>query len=67
MKYRPHQYEEFGVGWAWYRIHLSSACIKLILAAIYKIKVGQSLTVKKFKRLLGLMAAESNVIPFGLL
>ncbi len=28
---------------------------------------GQSLTVKQFQRLLGLMAAASNVIPFGLL
>ncbi len=31
------------------------------------IRLGQSLTVKPFQRLLGFMAATSNVIPFGLL
>ncbi len=31
------------------------------------IRLGQSLTVKQFQRLLGLMATASNVIPFGLL
>ncbi|KAL0169055.1 hypothetical protein M9458_037277, partial [Cirrhinus mrigala] len=31
------------------------------------VKEGQSLTVKQFQQLLGLMAAVSNVIPFGLL
>ncbi|KAI2645815.1 ORF V: Enzymatic polyprotein [Labeo rohita] len=32
-----------------------------------RVKEGRSLTVKQFQRLLGLMAAASNVIPFGLL
>ncbi len=31
------------------------------------VRGGQSLTVKQFQRLLGLMAAASNMIPFGLL
>ncbi len=32
-----------------------------------QLRLGQSLTVKQFQRLLGLMAAASNVIAFGLL
>ncbi|KAL0195548.1 hypothetical protein M9458_009120, partial [Cirrhinus mrigala] len=32
-----------------------------------RVKEGRSLTVKQFQQLLGLMAAASNVIPFGLL
>ncbi len=47
--------------------HLSPAHIKLILAAMKKVRLSQSLTVKQFQRLLGLMAAASNMIPFGLL
>ncbi len=47
--------------------HLSPACIKSILSAVKRIRLGQSLTVKQFQRLLGLMAAASNMIPFGLL
>ncbi len=46
---------------------LSPARIKSILSAVKRIRLGQSLTVKQFQRLLGLMAAASNVIPFGLL
>ena len=46
---------------------LSPARIEYILSAVKRIKLGQSLTVKQFQRLWGLMAAVSNVIPFGLL
>ncbi len=46
---------------------LSLARIESILSAVKSIRLGQSLTVKQFPRLLGLMAADSNVIPFGLL
>ncbi len=44
-----------------------TARIESILSAVKRIKLGQSLTVKQFQRLLGLMAAASKVIPFGLL
>ncbi len=46
---------------------LSPARIDSILTTVKRVKEGQSLTVKQFQRLLGLMAAASNVIPFGLL
>ncbi|KAI2644160.1 hypothetical protein H4Q32_028378 [Labeo rohita] len=46
---------------------LSPARIELIFAAVKRVKEGRSLTVKQFQQLLGLMAAASNVIPFGLL
>lgn len=46
---------------------LSPACIDLILSAVKRLKLGQSLTVKQFQRLFVLMAAASNMIPFGLL
>ncbi len=46
---------------------LSPASIESILSAVKRIRLGQSLTVKQFQRLLGLMAAASNVITFGLL
>ncbi|XDV36609.1 hypothetical protein PO909_006355 [Leuciscus waleckii] len=46
---------------------LSPARISAILTAVKGVKLGQSLTVKQFQRLLGLMAAASNVITFGLL
>ncbi len=46
---------------------LSPARIKSILTAVKRVREGQSLTVIQFQRLLGLMAAVSNVIPFGLL
>ena len=46
---------------------LSPAQISAILTAVKRIKLGQSLTVKQFQKLLGLMAAASNVITFGLL
>ncbi len=46
---------------------LSPAHIECILSAMKRIRLGQSLTVKQFQRLLGLMAAASNMIHFGLL
>ncbi len=46
---------------------LSPARIESILSAVKSIRLGQSLTVKHFQRLLGLMAAASNVKPFRLL
>ncbi len=46
---------------------LSPARIKLILTTVRRVRESLSLTVKQFQRLLGLMAAVSNVIPFGLL
>ncbi|KAI2655478.1 Transposon Ty3-G Gag-Pol polyprotein [Labeo rohita] len=47
--------------------HLSPARIESILTAVKRVKLGRSLTVKQFQQLLGLMAAASNAIPFGLL
>ncbi|KAI2651173.1 Retrovirus-related Pol polyprotein from transposon 17.6 [Labeo rohita] len=46
---------------------LSPARIETILTAVARVKEGRSLTVKQFQQLLGLMAAASNVIRFGLL
>ncbi|KAL0175975.1 hypothetical protein M9458_028305, partial [Cirrhinus mrigala] len=46
---------------------LSPARIESILAAVKRVKEGWSLTVKQFQQLVGLMAAASNAIPFGLL
>ncbi|KAL0177444.1 hypothetical protein M9458_026338, partial [Cirrhinus mrigala] len=46
---------------------LSPARIESILTGVTRVKEGWSLTVKQFQQLLGLMAAASNVIPFGLL
>ncbi|KAI2644245.1 Transposon Ty3-I Gag-Pol polyprotein [Labeo rohita] len=46
---------------------LSPARIESILVAVKRVKEDRSLTVKQFQQLLGLMAAASNVIPFGLL
>ncbi len=46
---------------------LSPARIESILTAVTRVREGLSFTVKLFQKLLGLMAAESNVIPFGLL
>ncbi len=46
---------------------LSPARIESILTAVTRVREGLSLTVKQFQKLLGLMAAASNVIPFGLL
>lgn len=40
---------------------------ELNLAMISRIKLGQYITVKQFQRPLDLMAALSNVVPFGLL
>ncbi|KAL0161741.1 hypothetical protein M9458_045466, partial [Cirrhinus mrigala] len=58
-----------GVVWdsATMQARLSPARIESILAAVKRVKEGRSLTVKQFQQLLGLMAAASNVIPFGLL
>ncbi|CAM4729294.1 unnamed protein product [Leuciscus chuanchicus] len=44
---------------------LSPPRVDSILAAVKSVKLGQLLTVKQFQRLLGLMAAASNRIPFG--
>ncbi|KAI2657251.1 enzymatic polyprotein [Labeo rohita] len=41
--------------------------VRSILTAVTRVKEGRSLTVKQSQQLLGLMAAASNVIPFGLL
>ncbi len=49
------------------RAQLSLAHIESIMAAVTRIKLGQFITVKQFQRLLGLMAAVSNVIHFRLL
>ncbi len=38
-----------------------------ILTSVKRVREGRSLTVKQFQKLLGLMSAASNVIPFGLL
>ncbi len=46
---------------------LSPARIESILATVKRVREGQSLTGSSFRDLLGLMAAASNVIPFGLL
>ncbi|KAI2664367.1 enzymatic polyprotein [Labeo rohita] len=58
-----------GVGWdlTTMQARLSPARIESILTAVTRVKEGRSFTVKQFQRLLGLMAAASNVIPFGLL
>ncbi len=42
---------------------MSPAWIESILTAVVRVREGRSLTVKQFQRLLGLMAAASNVIP----
>ena len=49
------------------RARMSPARIESILAMVSGIKLGQAITVKQFQRLLGLMAAASNIIPLGLL
>ncbi len=49
------------------RAPLSPARIESILAMVSRIKLGHAITVKQFQGLLGLMAAVSNVLPFGLL
>ncbi len=46
---------------------MSPARIESILTAVRRVREGQSLIVKQSQRLLGLMAAASNVISFGLL
>ncbi len=45
---------------------LSPAQIESILTTVRRFREGLSLTVKQIKILLGLMAAASNLIPFGL-
>ncbi len=46
---------------------MSPARLESILTSVKRVREGWSLTVKQFQRLLGLMAAASNVIPLGLL
>lgn len=50
-----------------YDVGTICVCIKSILPAVFKMKQGQAITAKQFKRLLGLMAAMSSIIPFGFL
>ncbi|XP_067298541.1 sialoadhesin-like [Pseudorasbora parva] len=45
------------------RASMSTAWVGSILAEVSGVKLGHSRTVKQFQRLLGLMAAASNVIP----
>ncbi len=58
-----------GVVWDLTRMQarMYPARIESILTEVRRDKEGQSLTVKQFQRLLGLMAAVSNVIPIDLL
>ncbi len=44
---------------------LSPARIESILTTVARMREGQSLTAKLFQKLLGLMAAASNVVTFG--
>ncbi len=44
---------------------LSPARIESILTTVARVREGQSLTAKLFQKLLGLMAAASNVVTFG--
>ncbi len=44
---------------------LSPASIESILTTVARVREGQSLTAKVFQKLLGLMAAASNVVTFG--
>ncbi len=46
---------------------MSPARIESIITSVKRVREGRSLTVKQFQKLLGLMSAASNVIPFGLL
>ncbi len=46
---------------------MSPARIESILTSVKRVREARSLTVKQFQKLLGLMSAASNVIPFGLL
>ncbi len=49
------------------QVRLSPARIELMLTAVMRVREGRSLTVKQFQKLLGLITAASNMIPFGLL
>ncbi len=66
------QYRELLI-WAWcwdpttMQARMSPAQIESILTSVKRVREGRSLTVKQFQKLLGLMSAVSNVIPFGLL
>jgi len=46
---------------------LSPARIESIFSAVCRVRLGQAVTVKQFQKLVELMAAVSNVIPFELL
>ncbi len=46
---------------------LWSFSVHYIKKSVKSVREGRSLTVKQFQKLLGLMSAASNVIPFGLL
>ncbi len=64
-----HRTSYLGVVWHWttMQARLSPARIESILTVVRRVREGLSFTVKQLKKLLGLMAAVSNVIPFGLL
>ncbi len=57
--------------WAWcgIRRRCRHVCplLESILTSVKRVREGRSITVKQFQKLLGLMSAASNVIPFGLL
>ncbi len=64
-----HRTTYLGVVWhsTTMQARLSPARIESILTVVRRVREGLSFTVKQLKKLLGLMAAVSNVIPFGLL
>ncbi len=53
-----------GVIWDSTSMQARLSHIESILSAVKRIRQGQSLTVRQFQRLLGLLAEASNVIPF---
>ena len=58
-----------GVVWDWttMQARMSPARIESILTPVVRVREGRSLSVKQSRRLLGLMAAASNVNTIGLL
>ncbi len=64
-----HRFTYLGVVWhsTTMQARLSPARIESILTVVRRVREGLSFTVKQLKKLLGLMAAVSNLIPFGLL
>jgi len=62
----PVQRTSFFVVWdsVMMRAALLPACVAAFLTGTKELKLGQSNTVKQFERLLGFLAAASNVITF---